>query len=102
MKGILLKRGCMTYLEYIQSKQFQHRGDLAKEFYGFRCAICNSEKPLQAHHRTYDRLGREEFTDLIPLCDDCHAIFSQRLPVISPEVGTVLLNLGHWVIPGGI
>jgi len=102
MKGILFKRGCMTYLEYIQSDDFRFKGDLVKAFYGWRCAICNQKKPLQAHHRTYESLGRENLTDLIPLCDDCHELFSKRLPTINPDVATVLLNLGRWIIPGGI
>ena len=25
------------------------------------------------HHRTYDRIGKEEETDLQVLCDECHA-----------------------------
>jgi hypothetical protein len=42
---------------------------------GFRCRICNapsSEIPLQAHHRTYQRLGAERPDDLTALCCDCH------------------------------
>ncbi|WP_298257281.1 HNH endonuclease signature motif containing protein [Bradyrhizobium sp.] len=42
---------------------------------GFRCRICNadsSEAPLQAHHRTYERLGAELPDDLTALCARCH------------------------------
>jgi hypothetical protein len=42
---------------------------------GFRCRICNvpsSEVPLQAHHRTYERLGAELADDLTALCLLCH------------------------------
>lgn len=28
----------------------------------------------QLHHTTYERVGREELEDLIPLCSDCHAL----------------------------
>jgi hypothetical protein len=41
----------------------------------FRCRICNvpsSEIPLQAHHRTYERLGAELPADLTALCVLCH------------------------------
>jgi hypothetical protein len=42
---------------------------------GFRCRICNahsSQLPLQAHHRTYERLGAELPDDLTALCKLCH------------------------------
>ncbi len=38
----------------------------------FRCAVCGSKKKLQIHHLTYDRIFKEEMTDLIPLCDSDH------------------------------
>lgn len=41
----------------------------------FRCRICNvpsSEVPIQAHHRTYERLGAELPEDLTALCVLCH------------------------------
>ncbi|WP_194391054.1 HNH endonuclease signature motif containing protein [Bradyrhizobium sp. CCBAU 51765] len=41
----------------------------------FRCRICNvpsDEVPLQAHHRTYERLGAELPEDLTALCLLCH------------------------------
>jgi hypothetical protein len=40
--------------------------------WGGRCAVCHSDGPLQVHHRTYERFGREEMTDVLPLCRECH------------------------------
>lgn len=35
-----------------------------------RC-MCGSDE-VQYHHRTYERLGAELLTDLMPLCGTCH------------------------------
>jgi hypothetical protein len=44
---------------------------------GHACKKCKSDggdKPLHVHHRTYDRFGgRERITDLVTLCEKCHA-----------------------------
>lgn len=40
-----------------------------------RCADCgttNSERPLEVHHVTYSRRGREEMEDILTLCRECH------------------------------
>lgn len=39
----------------------------------YRCQICNAnDRQLDVHHRTYERLGREQIEDLTVLCHDCH------------------------------
>ncbi len=49
-----------------------------KEFWGCRCALCNSERANEVHHRTYERIGHEELTDCILLCRNCHKAADQR------------------------
>ena len=49
-----------------------------------KCALCNSKKRLNVHHKTYDRHGTEHLPevadeDLIVLCQDCHAKFHDKL-----------------------
>jgi 5-methylcytosine-specific restriction endonuclease McrA len=39
------------------------------------CLVCERPWTLRSgdlHHRSYDRLGEEAFTDLVPLCRGCH------------------------------
>lgn len=37
------------------------------------CQGCGyNGKYLEIHHKTYDRLGNEQLTDLVPVCHDCH------------------------------
>lgn len=40
-----------------------------------RCQVCNTDKALDVHHRTYERLGAERPADLTVLCRRCHDIF---------------------------
>lgn len=42
------------------------------------CEMCKSaDKPLQVHHLSYKRLGKEKDSDLTPLCDECHVAVHQ-------------------------
>ncbi len=69
----------LTYHEYIQSDEWKYRADRAKKRAGHRCQVCNStEKPLDTHHRTYERLGCEQDEDLIVLCRNCHTLFHKN------------------------
>lgn len=43
-----------------------------REFWGGRCAACNAVGAKDVHHRTYERMGREEFTDCVLFCRECH------------------------------
>jgi hypothetical protein len=63
------------YLSYLRSAEWRARADTAKARFGNRCALCNSEGPLEAHHRTYERAGDELPEDIVALCADCHRAF---------------------------
>jgi len=38
----------------------------------YRCEQCGLPWGLEVHHKTYERLGKEDLGDLICLCGDCH------------------------------
>lgn len=68
----------LEYDEYIQSPAWKRRADAAKERAGYRCQVCNRHKStviLDAHHRTYERLGRERDEDITVLCRECHEMY---------------------------
>lgn len=44
----------------------------------YRCRLCNSPDALQAHHRTYERFGKEELNDLTTLCESCHDVVTDH------------------------
>lgn len=66
------------YRKYIDSPQWKQKAIEAKRRAGWRCQVCNAPESstlLNAHHRTYDRLGDERQEDITVLCKDCHKLF---------------------------
>lgn len=78
--SLILQNRKPNYYEYIYSEEWKLKAKEAKKRAGFRCQLCNGEKELNAHHRTYDRLGSELPEDITVLCRDCHAKFHDKLP----------------------
>lgn len=70
------------YREYIKSDAWKRKADAAKEQAGYRCQVCNRGKEdgaqLDAHHRTYTRLGHERPEDITVLCHDCHGLYEKN------------------------
>jgi hypothetical protein len=77
----------LTYEEYLQSPEWKARAAAAKERDGNRCRLCNSPDNLNAHHRTYERAGREDPEDLTTLCKWCHTLYSAAVHVLAPTRG---------------
>jgi hypothetical protein len=68
-----LKR--MTYNEYLKTQHWELACCAVLERDENRCADCGGsteEKPLEVHHITYIRRGKEHLEDLMTLCQDCH------------------------------
>lgn len=70
----------MDYQAYLQTDGWKKRRAWALQFWGNRCALCNSPDKPEVHHRTYERVGKELLSDLIVLCDKCHARHHGVLP----------------------
>lgn len=68
----------MDYAKYIRSSSWRQNLVRLRELEasGFQCRLCpnssTSGHVLEAHHRTYSRIGCEEDGDLTALCRDCH------------------------------
>lgn len=66
------------YIQYIASHAWRRNPVRLQEFEdaGFACRLCSEpeseQSPLEAHHRTYERLGSEAQGDLTALCRACH------------------------------
>ena len=69
----------VTYRKYLQTDEWKRRAEAAKACAGYRCQVCNGEGPLDAHHRTYERLGHELPEDITVLCHSCHELFSRKM-----------------------
>lgn len=67
-----LSRHQKAYLKYLES---EHWAQIKLDLYavrGFQCEVCFSTRSIQVHHKTYERIGREEPQDVILLCRPCH------------------------------
>jgi 5-methylcytosine-specific restriction endonuclease McrA len=60
------------YNEYLASPEWaSKRLRVRARDYG-RCQLCNSDRFLDIHHLTYNRVGDEALFDLVTLCRNCH------------------------------
>lgn len=73
-----LRRPEVNYHEYLRSDRWQEIRQRKLLEVDFRCQLCNSDRDLQLHHRTYERLGHEHMSDLTVLCATCHTLFHQH------------------------
>jgi len=63
----------MRYDLYLQTAEWKTLRRLKMESASHRCQVCNTDAgPLEVHHRTYERRGRERLDDLTVLCRRCH------------------------------
>jgi hypothetical protein len=72
------------YQKYLKTPHWRTVSRLAKWRAGHRCQLCNADdKPLETHHRTYERIGEELDGDVIVLCDECHDVFHKNRKLAS-------------------
>jgi hypothetical protein len=62
------------YAAYLSSEQWKaiRAARIRKD--RSRCQGCGIREDLHVHHRTYERFTRERISDLITLCESCHAL----------------------------
>jgi 5-methylcytosine-specific restriction endonuclease McrA len=68
---LIARRGYTWYIGY--SARWKKKRRACYKRFGYRCAVCNSPRDLQAHHRTYRNLFNERPEDLTCLCAVCHS-----------------------------
>ena len=67
------------YAEYLKSGHWKKVRSEAIAAANNRCQICNRVGKLNVHHRTYERVGEEDPSDLVVLCSSCHATFHGKM-----------------------
>ena len=80
MIPVLAKNRSMPYSRYLQTIHWRTVRKYALENARFCCQLCNSTERLEVHHKTYERIGNEDLSDVIVLCRACHAKFHDKLP----------------------
>jgi hypothetical protein len=76
----------MPYDEYLQTPEWDARRKAVLKRAGRRCQVCNEQRMLHAHHRTYERRGMEDPADLTVLCDRCHSLYHGK-DLLADEPG---------------
>lgn len=66
--------GRVDYHAYLRTPHWQN---VRKRYWASgrpkQCALClRNDLPLDLHHKTYERIGKERLSDLMPLCRPCH------------------------------
>lgn len=83
------------YQEYLRSDHWIEFAKTVREFWGYRCALCNAKatgtEGLDVHHRHYDTIHRETLTDCLALCRGCHKVADarrkrRREETVAPEL----------------
>lgn len=70
----------MDYKDYLQTPEWNATRKKMFRRADYQCQLCNANKTtLNVHHKTYDRLGAENYDDLIVLCENCHAKFHDKV-----------------------
>lgn len=70
----------MPYKAYLQTPEWEAKRLKALRRADHHCELCFADQTLHVHHKTYERRGDERLSDLIVLCDRCHARFHDILP----------------------
>ena len=73
-----LELATMPYADYLGTMEWHQTRTQVVALAGGRCQVCNSPDNLHVHHRTYERRGHEELSDLTALCADCHGLFHKN------------------------
>jgi len=66
------------YREYLKTEHWATMRRLSLQRANYACQVCSGLTLLQVHHRTYARVGEELLSDLVVLCEDCHATHHSR------------------------
>lgn len=91
------------YQEYLRSSEWRKKAEAAKIRAGNRCQGCNrprTEVQLEAHHRTYERIGCELPGDITVLCRTCHQSIEESKAKISLEKNLKKPNHGLCICCG--
>lgn len=63
-----------SYKLYLRTKHWEQIKQRKLSQKNYKCEICGAKRNLNIHHKTYERLGCEELTDLQVLCKRCHEL----------------------------
>jgi hypothetical protein len=85
------------YEEYMKSRAWAlKRAECLSRWQGL-CEHCGKAPATQAHHLTYERLGRELPSDLQPLCAPCHEEAHKHIAKVRQKKRNAAFNRSRFV-----
>lgn len=81
-----------AYERYLNSSAWKAKRLDALDAADHKCNGCGADDALQVHHLTYERLGFERLTDLMVLCEQCHALEHGKSMRAGMPIGGTTLN----------
>jgi hypothetical protein len=86
------------YAAYLRSPHWRQMRGFVMLRCGGICEGCKTAYADDVHHRTYERLGKEDPEDLVGLCRACHAIMhGHRVPDVDPAIPTFVTPVAAFV-----
>lgn len=89
--------GFQSYAEYQKGEHWITFRETYFKTHSKICCHCRNDRRIGLHHITYDRLGAELETDVVPLCWGCH----RRTHELIKE-GKCWLNEAHLHLDGSL
>ncbi len=77
LSAVYRERWWKLYNRYLKSKEWKSKRQEVMDRDGGRCVACGGVAQ-QVHHLDYERVGDEDLTDLVSVCDGCHKASHQR------------------------
>ena len=73
----------MPYQEYLQTEYWKRFAHNARKRAGYHCQKCGRGNTLlDVHHLTYERRGKEWYSDVAVLCRHCHSVIHGKEPAL--------------------
>lgn len=92
----------LAYINHLATPAWSERRAHMRDIAQGRCEWCGSPDNLETHHVHYHTLGREERTDLIVLCDECHGSHHKQGSPSTAQLADIASNhpqtFRHWLL----
>lgn len=82
-----------TYERHMASPHWRARRDAYFGRHPYVCHGCGTVEALHLHHVTYDRMGTERDSDLMPLCQPCHALVHEYHRIVGGNLRAATLHV---------
>jgi len=86
--------GYQSYSHYLSSNHWKH---MVETYRTSTCFCCRAEGTLHLHHLSYERLGAEQPTDFVTVCNSCHDNLHTAVNAGKVSLGNAHLRLAQMI-----